>query len=150
LSLDINLPKRNEIGEEDFDINFNLKLEGDNLSSLEIPCTFKFILSQLELKIECLNYELIIKDNNLQLGLLFLEENEIIDFRVQFLNDNTKIKINIKVSYKSNKENEAKRPKLIQKKNNFRIEISNEYNDIDITEPDFKIKRFSSKLYIYL
>ena len=147
-SIGIKLPKKEEETEEEFDINFDLKIGNNNLTELKIPCSFKFILSSLKLTIECLNYKLLIKDNELNLGTLFLEENEVIDFKIKCLNEN--VKLDFKVSYKGNNENEAKEPKLIQEKNKFSINLANEYNHIDISDQNFSLKLFSATLYVYL
>ena len=141
------MPKKEKEEDENFEINFDLKLGNNNLSELILPCSFKFILSSLKIRIECFNYKLIIIDNELKLGTLFLEEKEIINFKLKCLNDN--IKLNYKISYKCENENEAKEPKLIQDNNKFSIELANEYNGIDITDQNFSLKQFSAKFYIY-
>ena len=147
-SINIKIPKKNEEDDEEFDIKFKLKLGNTNLSELELPCNFKFILSSLKVKIECIDYTLIIKDDELFLGTKSLEENETIRFKVKFLNDD--IKTDFKVSYKGNDENEAKEPKLVKDKNDFDLIISKEYENIDITEQRFNLKIFSAKLYIHI
>ena len=63
----------------------------------------------LKISIESLNYKLLIKDREdreLHLCTTFIEEKEIITFKIESLNRNTKL--DFKVSYQSNKENEAK------------------------------------------
>lgn len=40
------------------------------------------MLSALKVRIECYNYKLIIKDNELYLGTKSLEENETIQFKI--------------------------------------------------------------------
>lgn len=70
------------------------------------------MLSALKVRIECYNYKLIIKDNELYLGTKSLEENETIQFKLKCLNEDTKF--SYKVSYKGNNDNEAKQPQLIE------------------------------------
>ena len=147
-SINIKMPEKKEKDDEEFEFTFKLKLTNDNLSELILPFSFKFILSSLQIRIECFNYKLIIQDNELQLGSLFLEENEKISFKVECLNLNTHI--DFKISYKGNNDNEAKEPKLTQNSNLFDIELANEYNNIDITEQNFSLKLFSSIFYVYI
>jgi hypothetical protein len=82
-AINVRIPKKSDEEDEEFSINFDLKLGNNNLLELKLPCNFKFILSALKISIECCNYKLIIKDNELYLGTIFLEENEIIDFKVR-------------------------------------------------------------------
>ena len=117
--INIKMPEKKEKDDEEFEFNFRLKLANDNLSELILPCSLKFILSSLQIKIECFNYKLIIQDNELHLGALIFEENEKISFKVECLNLNTHI--DFKISYKGNNDNEAREPKLIQKSNLFEI-----------------------------
>ena len=147
-SINIKTPRKNEEKDEKIDIKFNLKLMNDNSSKLLLPCSFSFVLCALKIKIECLEYKLIIKNDELILGTKFLEENERITFILECLNKNTEI--GFKVAYKSNKENEAKEPALIQEKNNFILELQNEYNNVNINEKKFKLKLFNAILFIYI
>ena len=73
---------------------------------------------------ERLDYEIIINNDELFLGTAFLDENEIIKFKVKCLNEI--IKTNFQTTYKGNDENEARKPKLIIDKNNFNLNIANE------------------------
>ena len=147
----IKLPKKTKEEDEDCEINFTLKLGNDKISELELPCSFKFILSSLKISIESLNYKLLIKDREdreLHLCTTFIEEKEIITFKIESLNRNTKL--DFKVSYQSNKENEVKEPKLIKEDNLFKIEFENEYYDIDIKDRKFQFKKFEAIFYIYI
>ena len=108
-TLNIKIPKKTQVDDEEFDIKFNLCLGNNKLSEIKIPCNFNFILSSLKIKIECLNYDIIINNNELFLGTTYLDENEIIKFKVTCLNEN--IKPDFKFSYRGNDENEAKEPK---------------------------------------
>ena len=147
-AINVRIPKKSDEEDEEFSINFDLKLGNNNLLELKLPCNFKFILSALKISIECCNYKLIIKDNELHLGTTYLEENEIIDFKVRCLNENTKF--SYKVSYKGNNDNEAKQPQLKEEKNKFSILLANEYNDIDTTDSNFSLKLFSAIFYVYI
>ena len=147
-AINIKIPKKTQVEDEEFEIKFDLCLGNNNLSEIKIPCDFIFILSSLKIKIECLDYDIIINNDELFLGTAFLNENESIKFKVKCLNEN--IKINFQFTYKGNEENEAKEPKLIRDKNNFNIKIANEYENVDITEPKFNLKLFSAILYIHI
>jgi hypothetical protein len=146
-SINLKIPQKNEEKDEKIDIKFNLKLVNDNLSEFLLPCSFSFILCSLRIKIECLKYKLIIENNGLTLGTKFLEENEIIDFNLECLNKNNKI--DFKVIYRSNFDNEAKEPKLSHKNNNFTLKLENEYNKVNISEQKFSLQLFSAILYIF-
>ena len=137
-SINLKIPQKNEKEDEKIDIKFNLKLVNDNLKELLLPCSFSFILCSLRIKIECSQYKLIIENNGLTLGTKFLEENEIINFNLECLNKNNKI--DFKVIYRSNFDNEAKEPKLSHKNNSFSLKIENEYNKVNISEQKFSLK----------
>ena len=146
--INIQIPKKTEEDDELFEIDFILKIGNTNLSELELPCKFYFTLSSLKLKIECLDYKLIIINEELFLGTTYFEENEVINFKVKFLNED--INTDFKVTYKGNDENEAKEPKLMKNKNIFKLEIAKEYDNMNITEQNFNLKIFSAIVYIHL
>ena len=147
-TINIKIPNKTKEDDEEFEIKFNLKLWNKNLSEILLPCNFRFILSSLKLKIECLDYDIIIQDNELFLGTTYLEENEVINFKVKCLNED--INMDFKFTYKGNEDNEAQEPKLIVDKNNFKIIIAKEYEKVNIKEQNFNTKLFSAVLFIHI
>ena len=147
-AINIKIPKKTLVEDEEFKIKFDLVLGNNNLSEIKIPCDFNFMLSSLKIKLECLDYDIIINNDELFLGTAFLDENESIRFKVKYLNEN--IKTNFQITYKGNDENEAREPKLFIDKNNFNLNIANEYEKVDITEQKFNLKLFSAIIYIHI
>ena len=75
-----------------------------------------------------------------------IEEKEIIIFRIKTLNTN----LPFIVTYKGNIKNETKEPKLIKEDNSFKIELTDEYYDIDIKDSKFQLKIiWCNLLYLY-
>ena len=75
-----------------------------------------------------------------------IEEKEIIIFRIKTLNTN----LPFIVTYKGNIKNETKEPKLIKEDNSFKIELTNEYYDIDIKDSKLQFIKFDEIFYIYI
>jgi hypothetical protein len=144
----IKIPNKTEENDEQIDIKFDLCIGNNNLKEVILPCNFNFILSSLKIKIKCLNYNLIMHNDEIILGTNFLEENEIIQFEVKCKNENTSL--DFKFSYQSNEENGAKEPILIKDKNIVNLQISNDYKDLDILDKDFELKLFCAILKIHI
>ena len=146
--INIKIPKKFEENDELIDINFDLFLGNDNLKEIKLPCKFNFILSSLKIKISCLNYDLIMNNDEIFLGTNYLEENENIQFEVKCKNENTSV--DFKFTYHSNEDNEAKEPNLNKDKKIVNLRISKEYEDIDITDDNYKARIFNAILKIHI
>ena len=68
------------------------------------------------------------------------------NYRIKTLNTN----LPFIVTYKGNIKNETKEPKLIKEDNSFKIELTNEYYDIDIKDSKLQFIKFDEIFYIYI
>lgn len=56
-AINVRFSKKSDEKDEEFSINFDLKLGNFNLLKLKLPCNFKFILSALKISFEFCNYK---------------------------------------------------------------------------------------------